>query len=262
MTIGGQHGWWWAGSTRPSNLPGLLGLAQLALALLVLALAASCGSAPSPEPSDEVDGAPPCSQQGLLSFDPGSPVVRRILLPPAVQETSNSEQHVVERPCAEQEDDDQCAELAAQDARTRYPEAEVTASVMHQRQLVRVRFEVAGQLSESVFVDQASALAHLKSLEAEGRPVRLVSATTVPDTESPRLAVARATIRGSVVQRAALRLELQLRPADGDSASALIRAQRQAKRMAFAIHSWTRADDGSLRLELGCTMGPGGQTGH
>ncbi len=256
MNTGGHRGWRWAGATRPSHLPGLLGLA-----LLGLATAASCGSAPSPEPWDELDGAPRCSQQGLLSFDPGSPVVRRILLPPAVQETSNSEQHVVERSCAEEEDDDQCAELAAGDARARYPEAEVTASVMHQRQLVRLRFEVAGQRSEAVFVDQAAALVHLESLEADGQPVRLLSATTVPDTESPRLAVARATIHGSVVQRAALRLELQLRPADGDSARALMRAQRQANRAAFAIHSWTRADDGSLRLELGCTMGPGGHRG-
>ncbi|MBW2454506.1 MAG: hypothetical protein JRI68_08345 [Deltaproteobacteria bacterium] len=252
MTSSGQQRRKRAGSTCPSRLPGLL----------ALVLMASCGSAPPPEPSDEVDAGPRCSQQGLLSFDPGSPVVRRILLPPAVQETSNSQQHVVERPCAEQEDDDQCAELAAQDARARYSDAEITTSVMFQRQLVRVRFKVAGQVTESVFADQAAALAHLRSLEADGQAIRLVSVTTVPDPESPRLAVARATVRGAVVRRAALRLELQLRPADGDSASALVRAQRQANRAAFAIHSWSPADDGSLRLELGCTMGPRGETGN
>ena len=68
--------------------------------------------------------------------------------------------------------------------------------------------------------------------------------------------MARATVRGPVVQRAALRLELLLRPADGDSVGALMRAQREARRAGFAIHTWTPDDQGNLRIELGCTIGP------
>ncbi len=223
---------------------------------LCLALG-GCGPAPPPATApDPGEASTRCTQQALLSFDPGSAVDRRILLPPAVQETTSSEQHVVEHPCADHESDDQCGELAEGEAKARYPDAEVTSTVAHQRQLVRLRFEVAGKPVQAAFADQAAALAHLQALQADGKLVVVKSATTIPDNESPRLAVARATLRGPVVQRTVLRLELLLRPPDGDSIGAFKRAQVQANRAGLGIHSWSSDDQGHLRVELGCTMGP------
>lgn len=194
-----------------------------------------------------------CSEEALLSFDPGSLVAERRLLPVASQALGGSKQQIVEVRCRDGEADEDCAARSEARARDRFPTATIDTSVLHRRHLLHSRFKVDGVETRRDFADTQELASHLDSLRKAGKQVRLSSARFRPAPGSPRHALSRATLPGRVKHHKVLRLELRIQPSGGSSLSAMLRANKRIASHGWQLHSWQTEAGGSFRMEIGCT---------
>jgi hypothetical protein len=237
-----------------THLPRLYARYRAALAALLLVCALACNGGELATPAQPAaTAAMPCDAARLAAFDPGCRVRERRLLAPMRQQLGAETIYVAAVPCADDEDDPTCQKRAEREVAASYPEARVLRSeVGVDRQEVKARYEVDGEMREGRFENLETVASQLAALADDGHRVLLLSTEPVAAPDARRNAVVASVRPGPERGRETLRAALVLEPSD-QPVRALIELQARAAQADFVLRSFTARDDGSVEVELGCS---------
>jgi hypothetical protein len=218
---------------------------------LALVGSLACSSAPEVV-APPARHAPPCTQERLLAFDPGSRVEQRQALPPMRQRLGEQKTHLASVPCRDDESDDACRRRAEREVASAYPDARALRSESGvDREELRVRYELDGRLREETFDSVEAIQERMRALVEEGRRVTLIEGKRVPAPDAKRLALVEAVQAGLAGARETLRIRIRLAPPD-EPVVALLRLQGRAAEAQVTLLMVAPQPEGAIDVELGC----------
>lgn len=187
-----------------------------------------------------------------MTFEPGSKVEERRVLPAMKQQLGGSDELLAEVPCDADESDGACRERAEAAVRAGYPRASaVKSTIAVAREQLRARYEVDGKLREETLDSVEALRERLQSLVDAGHRVALISGEPVAAPDAERHAVVHARGATSAARREVLRVALRLAPAE--PIVSLLSLQARAAEQGIQLGMVSPQPDGSIEVALSCS---------